>query len=72
MDPSSGPGIIGFGVKSLQEKKYKEAVKSLTEGKCLIKQYKYSVTWTPASFMLDILWILCLHSTLPVPRSGGF
>ncbi|KAM4638019.1 superkiller complex protein 3 isoform 1-T2 [Amazona ochrocephala] len=32
MDPSSGPGIIGFGVKSLQEKKYKEAVKSLTEG----------------------------------------
>lgn len=44
MDPSSGPGIIGFGVKSLQEKKYKEAVKSLTEGKCLIKQYKYSVT----------------------------
>ncbi|NWS45191.1 TTC37 protein, partial [Probosciger aterrimus] len=32
MDPSSGPGIIGFGVKSFQEKKYKEAVKSLTEG----------------------------------------
>ncbi|XP_030326791.1 tetratricopeptide repeat protein 37 isoform X1 [Strigops habroptila] len=32
MDPSSGPGIIGFGVKSLQEKKYKEAVNSLTEG----------------------------------------
>ncbi|NXX81901.1 TTC37 protein, partial [Urocolius indicus] len=32
MDASSGPGIIGFGVKCLQEKKYKEAVKNLTEG----------------------------------------
>ncbi|XP_071437834.1 superkiller complex protein 3 [Pithys albifrons albifrons] len=32
MDTSSGPGVIGFGLKCLQEKKYKEAVKSLTEG----------------------------------------
>ncbi|XP_065512362.1 superkiller complex protein 3 isoform X2 [Caloenas nicobarica] len=32
MDASSGPGIIGFGVKCLQEKKYKEAINSLTEG----------------------------------------
>ncbi|KAM6036199.1 superkiller complex protein 3 isoform 2-T4 [Theristicus caerulescens] len=32
MDASSGPGIIGFGIKCLQENKYKEAVKSLTEG----------------------------------------
>ncbi|KAF1477345.1 Tetratricopeptide repeat protein 37, partial [Pygoscelis antarcticus] len=32
MDASSGPGIIGFGIKCLQEKKYTEAVKSLTEG----------------------------------------
>ncbi|XP_069737207.1 superkiller complex protein 3 [Phaenicophaeus curvirostris] len=32
MDASSGPGIIGFGIKCLQEKKYKEAVNSLTEG----------------------------------------
>lgn len=36
MDASSGPGIIGFGIKCLKEKKYKEAVKSLTEGKCVI------------------------------------
>lgn len=35
MDASSGPGIIGFGIKCLQEKKYKEAIKSLTEGKCI-------------------------------------
>uniref|UniRef100_A0A8C4XJW5 Tetratricopeptide repeat domain 37 n=1 Tax=Falco tinnunculus TaxID=100819 RepID=A0A8C4XJW5_FALTI len=35
MDASSGPGIIGFGIKCIQEKKYKEAVKSLTEGKSL-------------------------------------
>ncbi|NXI52581.1 TTC37 protein, partial [Chloroceryle aenea] len=32
MDASSGPGIIGSGIKCLQEKKYKEAIKSLTEG----------------------------------------
>uniref|UniRef100_A0A8B9BFR4 SKI3 subunit of superkiller complex n=1 Tax=Anser brachyrhynchus TaxID=132585 RepID=A0A8B9BFR4_9AVES len=32
MDSSSSPGIIGFGIKCLQEKKYEEAVKSLTEG----------------------------------------
>ncbi|KAM9167797.1 superkiller complex protein 3 isoform 1-T3 [Mergus octosetaceus] len=32
MDSSSGPGIIGFGIKCLHEKKYEEAVKSLTEG----------------------------------------
>ncbi|XP_035745210.1 tetratricopeptide repeat protein 37 [Egretta garzetta] len=32
MDASSGPGIIGFGIKCLQEKKYKDAIQSLTEG----------------------------------------
>ncbi|XP_037981726.1 tetratricopeptide repeat protein 37 isoform X5 [Motacilla alba alba] len=32
MDASSGPGIIGFGIKCLKENKYKEAVKSLAEG----------------------------------------
>ncbi|XP_062455877.1 superkiller complex protein 3 [Rhea pennata] len=32
MDSSSGPGIIGSGIKCLQEGKYEEAVKSLTEG----------------------------------------
>ncbi|XP_068033120.1 superkiller complex protein 3 [Anomalospiza imberbis] len=32
MDPNSGPGIICFGIKCLKENKYKEAVKSLTEG----------------------------------------
>ncbi|KFQ89523.1 Tetratricopeptide repeat protein 37, partial [Phoenicopterus ruber ruber] len=32
MDANSGPGVIGFGIKCLQEKKYKEAVKTLTEG----------------------------------------
>ncbi|XP_062370081.1 superkiller complex protein 3 isoform X6 [Cinclus cinclus] len=32
MDANSGPGIIGFGIKCLKENKYKEAVKSLTEG----------------------------------------
>uniref|UniRef100_A0A8C5U850 Tetratricopeptide repeat domain 37 n=1 Tax=Malurus cyaneus samueli TaxID=2593467 RepID=A0A8C5U850_9PASS len=37
MDENSGPGIIGFGIKCLKEKKYKEAVKSLTEGKCVIQ-----------------------------------
>lgn len=36
MDSSSGPGIIGFGIKCLQEKKYNEAIKSLTEGKCVM------------------------------------
>lgn len=36
MDSSSGPGNIGFGIKCLHEKKYEEAVKSLTEGKCII------------------------------------
>uniref|UniRef100_A0A8B9SEG0 Tetratricopeptide repeat domain 37 n=1 Tax=Apteryx owenii TaxID=8824 RepID=A0A8B9SEG0_APTOW len=32
MDSSSGPGIIGSGIKCLQERKYEEAVESLTEG----------------------------------------
>ncbi|KAF4804620.1 Tetratricopeptide repeat protein 37 [Turdus rufiventris] len=32
MDANSGPAIIGFGVKCLKENKYREAVKSLTEG----------------------------------------
>ncbi|KAM6229960.1 superkiller complex protein 3 isoform 2-T2 [Porphyrio hochstetteri] len=32
MDASSGPAIIGSGIKLLQEKKYTDAVKSLTEG----------------------------------------
>ncbi|XP_014452741.1 superkiller complex protein 3 [Alligator mississippiensis] len=32
MDSSSGPGFIGLGIKSLQEKKYEEAAKLLSEG----------------------------------------
>ncbi|XP_018776123.1 SKI3 subunit of superkiller complex protein [Serinus canaria] len=32
MDASSGTSIIGFGIKCLKENKYREAVKSLTEG----------------------------------------
>uniref|UniRef100_A0A8C0JB40 SKI3 subunit of superkiller complex n=1 Tax=Chelonoidis abingdonii TaxID=106734 RepID=A0A8C0JB40_CHEAB len=31
MDSSSSPGLIGLGIKFLQEKKYEEAVKRLTE-----------------------------------------
>ncbi|XP_065601657.1 superkiller complex protein 3 [Cyrtonyx montezumae] len=38
MDSSSGPGIAGFGIKCLQEKKYKEAIKSLTEGMQKVSQ----------------------------------
>ncbi|NXU58717.1 TTC37 protein, partial [Turnix velox] len=32
LDAHNGLGVIGFGVKYLQEKKYREAVKSLSEG----------------------------------------
>lgn len=33
MDSKSGPGFIGLGIKALQDKKYEDAVKNLTEGK---------------------------------------
>ncbi|XP_053442391.1 SKI3 subunit of superkiller complex protein [Nycticebus coucang] len=32
MDPKSGPGLIGLGIKALQDKKYEDAVRNLTEG----------------------------------------
>ncbi|TKC49887.1 hypothetical protein EI555_015760, partial [Monodon monoceros] len=32
MDSKSGPGLIGLGIKALQDKKYEDAVRSLTEG----------------------------------------
>uniref|UniRef100_A0A673SPI0 Tetratricopeptide repeat domain 37 n=1 Tax=Suricata suricatta TaxID=37032 RepID=A0A673SPI0_SURSU len=32
MDPKSGPGFIGLGIKALQDKKYEDAVRNLTEG----------------------------------------
>lgn len=32
MNPKSGPGLIGLGVKALQNKKYEDAVNHLTEG----------------------------------------
>nr|XP_031528867.1 tetratricopeptide repeat protein 37 [Vicugna pacos] len=32
MDSKSGPGLIGLGIKALQDKKYEDAVKNLTEG----------------------------------------
>lgn len=64
MDSSSGPGIIGFGIKCLQEKKYKEAIKSLTEGKWVMwgmgTRTAASLHWT---FSLGILY-LCI--TLPL------
>lgn len=35
MDPQSGTGLIGLGIKALQDKKYEDAVRNLTEGKCV-------------------------------------
>ncbi|XP_016071658.1 PREDICTED: tetratricopeptide repeat protein 37 isoform X2 [Miniopterus natalensis] len=32
MDPKSGPGLIGLGIKALQDKKYEDAVRNFTEG----------------------------------------
>ncbi|XP_060057166.1 superkiller complex protein 3 [Erinaceus europaeus] len=32
MDSKSGPGLIGLGIKALQEKKYEDGVKNLVEG----------------------------------------
>ncbi|KAL4684419.1 hypothetical protein H8959_022113 [Pygathrix nigripes] len=32
MDSKSGPGLIGLGIKALQNKKYEDAVRNLTEG----------------------------------------
>ncbi|KAB0386653.1 hypothetical protein FD755_001609 [Muntiacus reevesi] len=32
MDPQSGAGLIGLGIKALQDKKYEDAVRHLTEG----------------------------------------
>lgn len=32
MNSKSGPGLIGLGVKALQDKKYEDAVSHLTEG----------------------------------------
>ncbi|XP_010830247.1 PREDICTED: tetratricopeptide repeat protein 37 isoform X3 [Bison bison bison] len=32
MDPQSGTGLIGLGIKALQDKKYEDAVRNLTEG----------------------------------------
>ncbi|XP_004841751.1 tetratricopeptide repeat protein 37 isoform X2 [Heterocephalus glaber] len=32
MNSKSGPGLIGIGIKALQDKKYEEAVRNLTEG----------------------------------------
>lgn len=36
IDSKSGPGLIGLGIKALQDKKYEGAVKNLTEGKCTV------------------------------------
>lgn len=36
MDPQSGAGLIGLGIKALQDKKYEDAVRNLTEGKCMV------------------------------------
>lgn len=36
MDSKSGPGLIGLGIKALQDKKYEGAVRNLTEGECSV------------------------------------
>lgn len=33
MDSKSGPGLIGLGIKALQDKKYEDADRNLREGK---------------------------------------
>lgn len=40
MDSKSGPGLIGLGIKALQDKKYEDAVRNLTEGKCTVCNMK--------------------------------
>ncbi|XP_067838960.1 superkiller complex protein 3 isoform X2 [Heptranchias perlo] len=37
MDPTNGPGLIGLGIKAMQEKRYEEAAKNLTEGLKLLE-----------------------------------
>lgn len=36
MDSKSGPGLIGLGIKALQDKKYEDADKNLREGKYIV------------------------------------
>uniref|UniRef100_A0A452TKA6 Tetratricopeptide repeat domain 37 n=1 Tax=Ursus maritimus TaxID=29073 RepID=A0A452TKA6_URSMA len=49
MDSKSGPGFIGLGIKALQDKKYEDAVRNLTEGKC-----------TCSIFLLTCVFIFCV------------
>lgn len=32
MNSKSGPGLIGLGIRALQDKKYEDAISHLTEG----------------------------------------
>ncbi|XP_038661172.1 tetratricopeptide repeat protein 37 isoform X1 [Scyliorhinus canicula] len=41
MEPTNGLGLIGVGIKAMQEKKYDEATKNLTEG---LKQARSAIT----------------------------
>ena len=43
MDHQSGAGLIGLGIKALQDKKYEDAVRYLTEGKCMVCSVKHEV-----------------------------
>lgn len=51
MDPQSGAGLIGLGIKALQDKKYEDAVRYLTEGKCMVCSVKHEVQVLVGSYL---------------------
>lgn len=62
MDSKSGPGLIGLGVKALQDKKYEAAIKNLSEGKCMVYSMHHSVwlVFSQWTFFFDFHFNKCL------------
>ncbi|NXG69470.1 TTC37 protein, partial [Baryphthengus martii] len=74
MDAGSGPGIIGFGIKCLQEKKYKEAVKNLTEGKhlsCCLVEVLETAVFSVVPFLDEIFLLSTALDALGTPEGPG-
>lgn len=46
LDAGSGPALLGLGVKALEEKKYEDAIKSLSQGECGVNDHDVRLSFT--------------------------
>lgn len=64
LDAGSGPALLGLGVRALEEKKYEDAIKSLSQGERGVNGHDISLGITDRCFLVPRHIYLSLPSVV--------